>query len=320
MAYTRINWRARQGTNLNKFTKSAETAVSVILTNAPNEVTDPGTPISVENLNHMDEGIAALDEGIAALDEGIAALDEGIAALDKGKAPLDSPAFINAPTAPTPAESDNSAKIATTAFVNNWAHARRTVGEVKQFLVSPTNAQLLMWRLLPLDGGYVPVTDYPDLTAVMYVGDANNQTADWWYRFDTPSDPNGSRNISGAYLRVADLRGMFLRGNGANSKYTMGNNSPYDGGAIGKHIGDAIRNIAGQIESSTNSGYIKIFFNPTGPFKIWNNSTQWWINPNALIAGPDTNRGYLKFDASCSVPTALENRPGSVSGYYCISY
>ncbi|MDR2095888.1 MAG: hypothetical protein LBP76_10290, partial [Treponema sp.] len=45
---------------------------------------------------------------------------------------------VHPATAPTPAENDNSVKIATTAFVNNWAHARRPVGEVKQFLFSPT--------------------------------------------------------------------------------------------------------------------------------------------------------------------------------------
>jgi hypothetical protein len=67
MAYTRVNWKARKGTNLNKFTKSAETPTSVILTNAPDAVTDSGTPFSVENMNIMDEGIANLDTAVTNL-------------------------------------------------------------------------------------------------------------------------------------------------------------------------------------------------------------------------------------------------------------
>ena len=63
MAYTKINWRSREGTNLNKYTKSAETSTTVILTNTPDVVTQEGTPVSAGNLNHMDQGIADLDQG-----------------------------------------------------------------------------------------------------------------------------------------------------------------------------------------------------------------------------------------------------------------
>jgi hypothetical protein len=67
MAYTRVNWEAREGTNLNKFAKSAETAASVILTNTPDAVTQEGTPLSAVNLNIMDNGIAEAHEGIETL-------------------------------------------------------------------------------------------------------------------------------------------------------------------------------------------------------------------------------------------------------------
>jgi hypothetical protein len=57
MAYTKTNWVPRQGTNLNKFTKSAETPTSFLLTNTPDAITQAGTPFSVENMNKIEQGI-----------------------------------------------------------------------------------------------------------------------------------------------------------------------------------------------------------------------------------------------------------------------
>lgn len=69
MAYTKTNWVARQGTNLNKFTKSGETATSVILTNTPDAVTQTGTPFSVENMNKIEQGIYDAHQGIVNLSD-----------------------------------------------------------------------------------------------------------------------------------------------------------------------------------------------------------------------------------------------------------
>jgi hypothetical protein len=57
MAYTKTVWQNRQGINKNKFVKSAETAASVILTNAPDSIAQAGTPFSVENMNKIEQGI-----------------------------------------------------------------------------------------------------------------------------------------------------------------------------------------------------------------------------------------------------------------------
>ena len=43
--------------------------------------------------------------------------------LNRIKAPIDSPAFTGTPTAPTPPDSDDSKRIATTAFVQSWVSA-----------------------------------------------------------------------------------------------------------------------------------------------------------------------------------------------------
>jgi hypothetical protein len=56
MAYTPTNWVARQGI-LNKFNKSAESASSVVLENDTSGVTVSGTPFSIENMNHLEQGV-----------------------------------------------------------------------------------------------------------------------------------------------------------------------------------------------------------------------------------------------------------------------
>lgn len=75
---------------------------------------------------------------------------------------------------------------------------------------SNSDPTTLGYRFLNLSGFGVLRTAYPDLDAACYVGDSNNDTADYWYRSD---DSGGTiRNITGAYLQVADLRGAFVRG------------------------------------------------------------------------------------------------------------
>jgi hypothetical protein len=74
MAYTKVDWKARKpkpGVNLNRYAKSQETSLSVVLVNDvdPDDLLEPGTPLSAENMNIMDEGIADLDAAAAALEE-----------------------------------------------------------------------------------------------------------------------------------------------------------------------------------------------------------------------------------------------------------
>lgn len=66
MAYTKTDWKARQGSGLNRFIKSGETENVVYLENAPDFITDPGTLFTPENMNHIEEGIAQAHSDIAA--------------------------------------------------------------------------------------------------------------------------------------------------------------------------------------------------------------------------------------------------------------
>jgi len=65
MAYEKTEWKARQGSDLSRFSKEQETTRSVILRNEPNAVTQPGTPFNTINMNKIERGIYDAHEGIA---------------------------------------------------------------------------------------------------------------------------------------------------------------------------------------------------------------------------------------------------------------
>jgi hypothetical protein len=287
MAYTRVNWKSRQGTNLNKFTKSAETPASVILTNAPDAVTEAGTPVSAENLNIMDKGIADLGEAVTELEDAATDTQTTLAL----KAPLASPALTGTPTAPTAATATNGTQIATTAFVNNVLYDRRIVGKVVELFWTPSTADLIKYRILPLDGRTIDAATYPDLVAK--VG-----------------------------TKLPNCRGLFLRGAGSQS---IANVSPltgstlYDGGAIGKYIADAIRNIVGELDivGNNSAGFFSDGFSGALNYRATTGTTK--VFENSVNTGSNTFRG-VKLNAASSIPTAAENRPASVSVYVCITY
>jgi hypothetical protein len=69
--YDKTEWKARKGSNLNRFKKSQETPGSVILENEPTAVTEPGTPFSVDNMNKIEQGVYDAHEiGAAAKNAG----------------------------------------------------------------------------------------------------------------------------------------------------------------------------------------------------------------------------------------------------------
>src|SRR5574344_1432154 len=67
MAYTPHVWIPRLRSNLNRFTKANETATSVDLTNAPEIVTQAGTPFSTHIMNEIKKGITDANAGIGLL-------------------------------------------------------------------------------------------------------------------------------------------------------------------------------------------------------------------------------------------------------------
>ncbi|MCL2174974.1 MAG: hypothetical protein FWB73_02905 [Treponema sp.] len=57
MAYQKTDWKARIGSLLNRFGKEQETDRSVVLHNQPGLLTQAGTPVSIQNLNKIEQGI-----------------------------------------------------------------------------------------------------------------------------------------------------------------------------------------------------------------------------------------------------------------------
>jgi hypothetical protein len=57
MAYIKTEWKARQGTGLNRFKKSGETEEFIYLDNEPDQINEPGTSFSTERMNNIENGI-----------------------------------------------------------------------------------------------------------------------------------------------------------------------------------------------------------------------------------------------------------------------
>jgi len=65
MAYQKTIWEGREGDGLDNYIKFDETPDSVTLINSPRTITRPGTEISPQNLNHIEDGIEAAHNLIA---------------------------------------------------------------------------------------------------------------------------------------------------------------------------------------------------------------------------------------------------------------
>ena len=57
MSYTKTEWKAREGVNLDRFLKTEETNEYVFLENVPDSITVPGTPFDIDNMNKIEQGI-----------------------------------------------------------------------------------------------------------------------------------------------------------------------------------------------------------------------------------------------------------------------
>ena len=88
----------------------------------------------------------------------------------------------------------------------------------------------------------------------------------------------------------------------------------YDGGAIGVHKGDTIRNFTGSAgyvyrqNEGGNSGVISFQIFGSTPAKA------------GIIGGDSGDSVSIQINASNQVPTASENRPASISLFICVSY
>jgi hypothetical protein len=179
-------------------------------------------------------------------------------------------------------------------------NAARCPGEVIYTAIS-TQALRAQSRLLDLAGQIISITgDYARVAAAVYCGDSLNAAAPAFYKCDA----SGARSTSGAYMKLPDCRGLFLRGAGQNDEHMMANDAPYDGGAIGSYLAD-------QLQNHKHSAGINAEIALTGKAGPWGFAAGNWTLVTAMsITVNNPNTGNY----------GNETRPASTSVYVCITY
>jgi hypothetical protein len=157
----------------------------------------------------------------------------------------------------------------------------------------PSVAEMIRMRVLPLDGQVVPIYQYQDLFNVKW-SPAIQNSGDWWYKCTS----NGTRDADGSYFQVLDHRGVASRAAGVNSKYRMANDTPYDGGAIGAHLPDALQ------------AHIH-------PYQLTSSSLMSAQGSDYGVVYIDNNR--MNTDNN-SGRAAAETRMATIASYYCMKY
>jgi hypothetical protein len=227
-------------------------------------------------------------------------------------------AFEGITQAGTPFSVENMNKIEQGIFEAHNEIANLPYGYLISFPFQPTTYELATWGCFQLAGQLAQISLYQRLCNRMYVGDAANATAPWWYKCDSA----GNRAVNGAYMRVLDAKGLFIRAAGQNGAYKMANDAPYDGGSIGAFIEDRIQKIyghllsfssvdrpAGQTPNITDGPFYHAGISNIFTSSRWNGS------------GSGSWSVYVDlFDSSRTVRSGNETKPASISSYLCVKY
>ncbi|MBS1206438.1 MAG: phage tail protein [Proteobacteria bacterium] len=199
-------------------------------------------------------------------------------------APIASPTLTGTPKAPTAGQTANDTQLATTEFVKT-AISTLNLGDGSALPVGvpiPWSSATPPTGWLKCNGAAFTAAQYPKL-AVAYPG-----------------------------LTLPDLRGEFIRG--------WDDGRGVDPGRLLMSAqGDAIRNIRASLIAYTVgiNGSVVTPNGPSGSFSIFNSGTNNVNTPVVQSSVPVTNYGLL-FDASLTVPTAVENRPRNVTFNYIV--
>ena len=242
-------------------------------------------------------------------------------------APKASPTFTGTPTAPTPANSDNSKKLATTEFVAKAlaalaGSAPETLDTLKELADAlgndPNFATTVLNKLaekLAKDQNGADIPDPALFVKNLGLGEGSALPVGVPVPWPSATPPTGWIKCNGAPFsaqeypelakayptnKLPDLRGEFIRG--------------WDDGRgvdTGRRIlsaqGDAIRNITGWF-----GAHATVVAKP--PFVKFSAPE---IAENVGVGGGST-RDAVKLDLSLSVPTASENRPRSIAFNYIV--
>ncbi len=289
-------------------------------------------PSRLENWIDLAEDVVVSVNGKnGAISLGLADLPDAAAAL-AGKAPLASPALTGTPTAPTPAVSDNTDKIATTAFVKKQGYV--TSGDLGVDLTSYAKLNSPALTGTPTAPTPVSTDNSARLATTAFVREATNKSSGAivgeirLLPFRKEDLPAGWYYPGGDYFALTSAVGSALAALPANYKADWGivvsgqtirlfnPEKFFAGGNLGRFMraadgvsrrpgstqDDAIRNITGTIFYVDNYGG-----SLSGAFNYEKNVG------GAVGNGTIGYYSTANFDASRVVPTAGENRPYEVS-------
>ncbi|MDL2158052.1 phage tail protein [Escherichia coli] len=245
-------------------------------------------------------------------------------------APKASPTFTGTPTAPTPANSDNSKKLATTEFVAKAlaalaGSAPETLDTLKELADAlgndPNFATTVLNKLaekLAKDQNGADIPDPALFVKNLGLGEGSALPVGVPVPWPSATPPTGWLKCNGAAFsaeeypelakvyptnKLPDLRGEFIRG--------------WDDGRgvdAGRQLlssqGDAIRNIEGFVDGGIGMSFDAI----RGAF--YDAGTRSARMPNNTTTIDKTDD--LGFDASRVVPTANENRPRNIAFNYIV--
>ncbi|MEA3899230.1 phage tail protein [Enterobacter hormaechei] len=251
-------------------------------------------------------------------------------------APKASPTFTGTPTAPTPANSDNSKKLATTEFVAKALAALAgsapemldTLKELADALGNDPNfATTVLNKLaekLAKDQNGADIPDPALFVKNLGLGEGSALPVGVPIPWPSATPPTGWLKCNGAAftasqypklalaypaLRLPDLRGEFIRGwddgRGVDSGRTLVSAQ-----------GDAIRNISGQIFAGTSGNSQYVFSGANGAFS--QSGLPFGSNLAGSSGAGDQRSSGVEFSASRQVPTAPENRPRNIAFNYIL--
>ncbi|EAP6411154.1 phage tail protein [Salmonella enterica] len=281
------------------------------------------------------------------VEKGGSELAKHIAAADPHTqyAPKASPTFTGTPTAPTPANSDNSKKLATTEFVAKAlaalaGSAPETLDTLKELADAlgndPNFATTVLNKLaekLAKDQHGADIPDPALFVKNLGLGEGSALPVGVPVPWPSATPPTGWLKCNGAAFsaeeypelakayptnKLPDLRGEFIRG------WDDGRSADA-GRTILSAQGDAIRNIYGEFKTVNTENYS--IWESVGSFK----GAVVPLNPStnnsyfSLIRSMVTERTdgavypkVIGLDASRIVPTANENRPRNIAFNYIV--
>ncbi|MBB6931440.1 phage tail protein [Escherichia coli] len=254
-----------------------------------------------------------------------------------------SPTFTGTPTAPTPANGDNSKKLATTEFVAKAlaalaGSAPETLDTLKELADAlgndPNFATTVLNKLaekLAKDQNGADIPEPALFVKNLGLGEGSALPVGVPVPWPSATPPTGWLKCNGAAFsaeeypelakayptnKLPDLRGEFIRGwddgRGVDSGRTILNSQ-----------GDAIRNITGTIGARHEISSLYFFGNGSGAF-FGNDEGMY---DSVVIKAESTGKSsvsmtdrhiYANLDVSRVVPTATENRPRNIAFNYIV--